>query len=183
MNRFCLALGLFAIAAQLFGQTQPLKPPARAEAERAIRTALHDLTVSTFTADIKGVRSHTAQRTLGLYDLLFDVLTEVPAAKDQLSKAGVRSGADFFSSSLKSAVATQKVDPEQLAKKNADTATIEFRSGTEALVEIPNGGSWRAVWEGNAWKLDSTASAKQSLLASPMVLRLQASQRKRLEDY
>ncbi len=168
---------------QLVGQSQPSKNPPRAEAERAIRASLHDLTLATFQADVKAVRSHTTQRTLGLYDLLFNILMEVPAAKDQLTKAGVRSGADFFANSLKTAVAAQKVDAEPLAKKNADTATIKFQTDREALVEIPNGGSWLARWEANAWKLDSTESAKQSLLASPMVSRLQPSQRKRLEDY
>lgn len=180
MSRICFTLTLIA-AIQLAGQTK--SAPSQAQSEKGIRTAVHDLTVATFHGDIKGVRARTTDRTLGLYDLLFNILIEIPPAKEQLLKSGIRNGSDFFASSLKDAVAAQKVDAEPLAKKNADTATIVFRSATEAAVDIPAGGSWIARWEGNTWKLDSTENAKQSLLHSPMVQRLEESQRKRLQNY
>jgi hypothetical protein len=183
MTNRVFALGLAVVAMQLASQAQPADNRSPEQAEPAIRAALGELTMATFQGDIKTFRALSTKRTLGLYDVLFEVLTSGPGAKDQLAKVGVKNGADFLANSLKTAAAAQKIDAKPIAKKNADTATIEFRSANEALVKVPEGSSWGALWEGNAWKLDSTDTTKKNLLQSPLLLRLPAAQRKRVEDY
>jgi len=176
------SISLFAVVAvQVFGQSQPAAP---VQAESAIRTMLHDLNLAILKADIKTARSLSTARSLGLYDLVFDIVTQVPAAKEQLARVGVKSGRDFFANSLKTAAAAaRKSDPQATAQKSAADATIEFRSPTEAVVKVPGGNGGIAQWDGNRWRFDMTESVKQALLQWPLLLQVPAGQRKKLEDY
>jgi hypothetical protein len=160
------------------------QPSSRAESERAIRTALHDFTLGTLNGDSNTVIAISARRTVGFFDLLVEA--SPAGTKERMAKAGIKSGADYYASSLRVATqvaAASKMDGETIAQQTANNAVIEFRSDTEATVRLPPSGNSRAVWESNAWKIDSTESVKAPFLKSALMQQLTPEQRKRLEEY
>jgi hypothetical protein len=168
--------------AQSNSSSQSSAPSNRAEAEKAIRSVLYEMSVATQTGDAKIFRKHAAQRTLKFYDLLAEELLKNSNLKEQFNRAGVTNGESFIEFSFRGiaqrVAATPRPKIEELARGYA-ASPLTFVSQTEAKVET-NSGTIRIIWEADEWKVDSTDETKKVLLGR---LPLSAESKTKLEKF
>jgi hypothetical protein len=179
-----LVLGGLTVAARApaVAMRQTASSPGRAEAEKAARGALYEMSLATQGGDAAKFKKFAAQRTLGLYDRVFSELETNPKVKEQLMQAGVTSGEKLLELGLR-AVAKRAagVPAEKLQEYAREQAAIPltFNGDKEATGET-QAGPLKLVLEKGEWKIDVTETLKKPLLQS---LPLSADSRARLEKY
>ena len=184
-TRLALVAALVAALCQESAVTAPKaqssEPPQRLEAELAVRNAAFEITLAGLMGDAAAFARHATARTLGVYDLVYELSCENPKVRDQFQRAGIHTGRDYLRVSLQQNArsnATIRASAEAIAKENS-SAPLKFISSTEANLTTKNG-IWRVVWEGDQWKVDRSESLKSGFLKMPT---LSPEARARLERF
>jgi hypothetical protein len=160
----------------------------RQEAERLIRTAVYEYVLSRSIGDLKTFKVHASQRTLKFYDLLFEILPDIPGTKERFAKAGITNGESYLKYAFAAKVKTMEMYPKPRAEleeraKSSSQGAIEFLSDREATILVTEivtvesaagitkkpgkANKWRAVFESNQWKIDDTDEQKAGFLMLP----------------
>jgi hypothetical protein len=175
------------IGAMMLAPVLCVAQETRARAEQAIRKTIYDLEYAYATGDAATVKRLTAQRTLNLYRLGFDMLLKNALAENPHDSPELANALDadkifalvlsVTAKSISSQMSTEEI--KRRAQKEAQRP-ITFTSEHQAEIKNATGESSLAVYEDGAWKIDDAANVKRQLLA---IGNLTLADRKRIENY
>jgi hypothetical protein len=142
--------------------------PSRAESEKVIRKAAHDMMKAFLTQDVAVFKRHSARRTLELVSLVYEAARRDPTYQQELQKARI-TNADQFLGYFLLGMANQylqavPLSPEAAAIKISKESTVTFITDSEARIAIAGSGFARARQAAGSWKLDLTDWLKTSVL-------------------
>lgn len=136
--------------------------------EQAIRKSVYDLHYSVMTGDIEGVKRLTAKRTLGLYQLFFDLAFKKISNRDGGQDIPTSGGDEvfklvlgFFADASKDSARAEQIRETSRAKSEC---RITFTDDQTANIEYSDGISAKAIFEDGRWKIDDTERIKEALL-------------------
>lgn len=141
---------------------------SRDQSEKAIRTSIFETMKAFLTVDIKGLKQHSARRTLDLVTLVYEAAREDPRLKEELRNARVTNQDEFMRFFLQG-MANQYLQavpmpPEQAARRAANDAIVSFTTDSEARIIVGSAEFARANRVGGVWKIDLTDSLKKAVL-------------------
>jgi hypothetical protein len=177
-------LGGLSVTARVATVAARQTPPARehAEAEKAVREALYEMSLATQGGDAAKFKKYATQRTLGLYDLIFSELATNPKIKEQLSQSGITSGEKLLESGMRAVAKRAAGVPaeklQEYAREQAATP-LTFKDDKEATGQT-QAGPFKVVLEKDVWKVDLTEILKKSLVP---LLPLAADSKAKIEKY
>ncbi len=173
-------LGGSVCFAQVTSSSSGSAPPNRAEAERAVRAVLYEMSIANQSGDAKMFEKCAAHRTLKFYDLLAEELLKNPTIGKPLELAGVTNGESYIEFSFRSiaqrAAAMPRSEIDAFAHKFA-AVPLTFLSDTEVNVEN-KAGTFKVILEAGEWKVDGTDALRKTLL---IILPLNAESKAKLE--
>jgi hypothetical protein len=181
-----------ALSVVLWSDAPGIKPGqgSRQKAELSIRKAVYEYVLARSTGDIKTFKIYASQRTLKFYDLLFEVLPDIPGTKEHFAKAGITSGESYLKDAFASKVKILEMYPKPRAEleeraKSSSQGAVAFLNDHEATIVVTEivtvqsavgitkkpgkENKWRVSFEGNQWKIDDIEVQKASYLLPPFI--------------
>lgn len=184
MLAVAVLLGSLSVTARAAAVTPRLTPPAqeKAEPEKAVRESLYQMSLAAQGGDAAKFKRYAAQRTLGLYDLIFSELETNPKIKEQFKQAGVTSGEKLLEFGLRTvAQRAASVPAEKLQEYAREQAAIPLTfNGDKEATGQTQAGPLKVELEKGEWRVDLTETLKKNLLQS---LPLGADGKAKVEKY